>query len=355
MASTTRETLDMSRETTESPATSVIRGNVPADELNLLDHLRVLLKYRRMIFLVCFLAMSVTGVVSFVWPPSYVAIASVTPPRESSGVDSGLGMGLLGGTGASLLRQVMDVSSVADMYVGILESRVVTDAIIDRFDLVKVYEKGPLRFKARRKLQNNTKIKISEEGILYITVEDADPNRAAAMANAYVEELDRLNKKLSAGQTTSKRVFLETRLRDMEANLGRQDIPTREEQIQEMLYELLMRELEIAKIEEAKSMPTIQVLDTAVPPERRKPKGTIFKAALAGIVAFVLMVFVAFGREYWTACAMASRTSSVPVWGGQDVSRQPSSRTGAGKSRVAAVMERRSRSDKPDSKPVEIS
>jgi uncharacterized protein involved in exopolysaccharide biosynthesis len=264
-----------------------------------------------MIFLVCMLAALVAGLISFLSAPVFVARASIVPPMQTAPGDAGLGMGLLGGTGTSLLRKVMDVSSVVDMYVGILQSRVATDAIVDRFDLMNVYEVPGSRYRARAFLQANTTLNVSEDGILYITVEDKDPNRAAAIANAYVAELDHLNKKLSAGQSTSKRVFLETRLKDMETNLSRQDIPTREEQVQEMLYELLMRELLIAKIEEAKSMPTIQVLDAAVPPERRKSRQTLIKAMLSGLVALVCMVFVAFGREY--ARESRAREAAAPL------------------------------------------
>jgi len=132
-----------------------------------------------------------------------------------------------------------------------------------------------------------------------IVVTDSDPNLAAAIANAYVEELDKQNKKLSVGQATSKRLFLENRLKEVEQKLRRIDsIPSREAQIQEMLYELLMRELEMAKIEEARSMPTIQVLDRAVVPELPMGRGAVRKGVMAGVAAFVLGVFLAFSKEY---------------------------------------------------------
>jgi hypothetical protein len=73
-----------------------------------------------------------------------------------------------------------------------------------------------------------------------------------------------------------------------------------------------MRELEIAKIEEAKSMPTIQVLDEAVPAERRKAKGTIRRAGLAGIVAFVAVAFLAVAREYLAGCEVQQTTPVRP-------------------------------------------
>ncbi|HNS20095.1 MAG TPA: Wzz/FepE/Etk N-terminal domain-containing protein [Sedimentisphaerales bacterium] len=278
------------------------QASIAEDELDLFSYIQVLVKYRWTMLLVCFLAMATSGTISFLWPPSYVAKASIVPPIELSGGKTGLSS-LLGGSEGALLRSMMDTTSVADLYVGILESRTVVDAIIDRFDLVHVYDVNESRYETEKALRKRTRIDASEEGIVTITVEDRDPNRAAAVANAYVEELDKQNKKLSVGQATSKRVFLENRLKEVEQKLSRiESIPTREAQIQEMLYELLMRELELARIEEAKSMPTIQVLDVAQPPERHKPKGTVSKALLAGIVSFLCVVFFAFSRDYCTRC-----------------------------------------------------
>jgi len=332
----------------------MIARKLATDELNLVDHLRVLFKYRWMILLICTAAVLTIGLISFLSTPTYAATASVVPPMDAMRGDSGLGAGLLGGGGASLLRKVMDVSSVVDMYVGILQSRAVREAIVDRFDLVQVYEEASSRSRAAAVLRRNTAFSISDDSILYLTVEDVDPKRAAAMANAYVEELDRVNKKLSAGPITSKRIFLETRLREMEENLSRQDIPSREEQVQEMLYELLMRELEVAKIEEAKSMPTIQVLDSAIPPERRQARRTVVKAVLAGMVALVGAVFLAFAREFWIACTTArvGTPSSGPLE--QDVLNRRIARAAPDQPKVA-VVEQRTRSGDPDSEPVEMS
>jgi uncharacterized protein involved in exopolysaccharide biosynthesis len=65
-----------------------------------------------------------------------------------------------------------------------------------------------------------------------------------------------------------------------------------------MLYAMLVQQFELAKIDEAKSMPTIQVLDPPVVPERGVPRGTVRKGILAGIAALMLAVFLAFSREY---------------------------------------------------------
>ncbi len=284
----------------QSPTRPISQKDSIEDEINLFDYISVIFKHRRMIVLICAAAVIITAIISLSQPKIYSATTSIVPPVEilqrESGLTSGLGLGT---NKNSILSKAIGVASIADMYAGILESRAIADAIIDRFDLMKAYETKGYWFRARAQLKKNTTIEVSDEGILRITVEDSDPNRATAMANAYVEELDQQNKRLSGGQATSKRIFLETRLAEIEEKLSKiENILSREAKIQEMLFELLTREYEIAKIEEAKSMPTIQILDKAIVPEMRLPRGTIKRTALAGAVSLMLAIFITFAREY---------------------------------------------------------
>jgi uncharacterized protein involved in exopolysaccharide biosynthesis len=219
-------------------------------------------------------------------PRMYAATASIVPPLQILEKESEAS-GTLRALKDSMISRATMTSSIADLYVGILKSRVVEETIIEKFDLLKVYN-VKRQLDARRKLQKNTDIETSKEGIIYITVKDKNATMAAALANAYVEELDRQNKRLSAGQATSKRIFLENRLREIDEKLSKIDnIPSREARTQEMLFELLTREYELAKIEEAKSMPTIQVIDRAVEPETRMPRGALRRTVTAGFVALL--------------------------------------------------------------------
>jgi len=290
----------MDNEEKESQKEPTVREEPDEKEIDLLDYIRVIFKYRRMILWICGIAVVTTAIISLLSPKIYSATASIVPPIDIVQRESELA-GALGGGASSLLSKAIGVTSIADMYAGILQSRVVVDTIIDRFDLMKVYEEKKYKSNVRKKLKKNTTIDVSDEGIVNVTVEDRDPNRAAAIANAYVEELDRQNKRLSAGQATSKRIFLGNRLKEIEEKLSKIDnILSREAKIQEMLFELLTREYELAKIEEAKSMPTIQILDEAVVPERKsKPKRTLM-VMLSGITALFVAVFAAFAREYFS-------------------------------------------------------
>ena len=285
----------------ESQKEPTVREELDEEEINLLDYIRVIFKYRRMILWICGIAIVTTVIISLLLPKIYSATTTIVPPTEILQKGSGLA-GVLGGGESSIslmISKALDVKNIVNMYVGILESRVVADAIIDRFDLLQIYNVKK-RSEARNKLQKNTTATASRENIVRITVEDRDPNRAAAMANAYVEELDRQNKRLFTGQAMSKRIFLKNRLKEIEEKLSKKEnILSREARIQEMLFELLTREYELARIEEAKRMPTIQILDRAIVPEVRLPRGTVKKTLLAGVVSFMLTVFVAFAREYF--------------------------------------------------------
>jgi uncharacterized protein involved in exopolysaccharide biosynthesis len=269
------------------------------DTISLAEYLRVLSKHRRMIFWIPAIAVVVTAVVTMLMPKSFAATASVVPPMDILQKEASIGGGL-GAVKSSVLRKAIDVSSIADMYVGILRSRSVADAIIEKFDLPTVYRSPKSITKARNTLSGRTSIKVTDEGIITITVEDRDPCRAAILANAYVEEMDRQNKRLFVGQASSKKIFLENRLKEIEQDLTRVDnMLSRDAKIKEMLFELLTREYEVVKIEEAKSMPTIQFLDRAIAPERRCKPNRSRAVMLAGATGLFIGVVGAFVREYF--------------------------------------------------------
>ncbi len=73
----------------------------------------------------------------------------------------------------------------------------------------------------------------------------------------------------------------------------------REVKIQSAVFELLTNQYEQYKIQETRDTPTIQVLDRAIPPERRsRPKRTLL-VGLAGILSLVSSVVLVFGLEYF--------------------------------------------------------
>jgi uncharacterized protein involved in exopolysaccharide biosynthesis len=300
--------IELENETgSESPivSCSTTASRIENDSVSIVEYLRIILKHKRMIFWFCTIIVATTAIVSMLLPKYYAAIASVVTPIDVLQRESVLAYGL-GVVKNPILQKAMDVSSVADMYVGILKSRSIADALIERFDLASAYGFKKDVAAVRKTLEDRTSIKVTDEGIVQITVEDTDPCRAAFLANAYVEELDRQNKRLFVGQAVSKKIFLENRLREIEGELSQIDnLLSRDAKIKEILFEMLTREYEIAKIEEAKSMPTIQILDKAVVPEKKcKPRRAMI-VMLAGTMGIFISVLAAFARERLTPASLA--------------------------------------------------
>jgi uncharacterized protein involved in exopolysaccharide biosynthesis len=270
-------------------------SSLNVDEIDLHDYWRMIAGRYRFILTVAVFAALAAILLSFFMPKIYCASATIVPPvQESSSLS--LLKNLAGNLGP-LVGGITDNGPATERYIGILKSRAVADAIVDKFDLMKVYGVSTgFRVDAIGKLANGTRIILEDGNIIRIKVEDTDPLRAAAIANAYIEQLDKYNRKLTGSQATSKREFIESRLKEVEAKLAHPDnMLARETQMQQMLYELLVREYETAKIEEAKNLPTILVLDPATVPERKIRPARMqmgLGAGIAGLILAVCAVFV---------------------------------------------------------------
>lgn len=189
------------------------------DEINLLDYWRVLIKHQRLIGQIAGAAFVTSVIVSLFLPKIYASTASILPPQQEG---SSLGLGIasrlpegLGGLAASL-----GTKSPADVWMGILKSQTVRDALIHRFNLRQLYQAKTIE-DARKALDQRVRVVKSKEDIVLITVEDRSPQRAADIANAFVEELDRLNRRsvMTAGKRM--RVFIEERLNEAKGDLVR--------------------------------------------------------------------------------------------------------------------------------------
>lgn len=318
----------------------------------------------------------------------------------TKGPDSSSGGGGLG----ALAGDLLGLKNTGAMFIGVLRSHTVESRLVDRFDLRRAYGKR-LELDACRKLEQNTQISEDRKsGIIAITVTDRDPKQAAAIAKAYVEELDRLVAELSTSSARRERIFLEGRLAAVKQELdqsskafsqfesknatidlkeqgramvesaamlqghliaekselqGLEQIYTddnvrvraarariaelrrqienlggkeetsdtnsadsntdsvypsirklpllgvtyaelyRQNRIEEAVYESLTKEYELAKVQEAKEIPSVRVLDVPDVPERRSfPPRTpiIFLGMICGLIAGIAWIF---GNEYW--------------------------------------------------------
>jgi len=133
-----------------------------------------------------------------------------------SGVGAGGGGG---GSLGSLAGDLLGMKTTGALFVGVLRSWTVEDAIVNQFDLRKVYS-SRYQFIARKKLEANTEINEDRKsGIISLIVTDHDPRRAASIATAYVNELDSVLAKVSTSSARRERIFLEQRLERVKQDL----------------------------------------------------------------------------------------------------------------------------------------
>lgn len=367
--------------------------------------MRLLWEHRRLLGRTTFCALCGSLLLAFLIPVRYEATTRLMPP------DAPVGLGMLaapsargGGSLGGMAGDLLGVKNGGALFVGILQSRTVADRLIAEFHLRSVYHISKIE-DARNALASHTAISEDRKsGILTITVTEHDALRAAAMAQAYVTELDRLVAEVSTSSARRERVFLEERLRSVKSDLdtaARQfsdfaskntaiDIPAqgkamveaaatlqgqliaaeselsglqqiytsnnvrvralqarvgelrqqleklgdggtsaggaekeslypsiqklpllgvtyadlyRRTKIQETIYELLTQQYELAKVQEAKEIPAVKVLDAAVVPTKESfpPRllivflGSLF--GMAGAVAWVLE------RAHWQEVA----------------------------------------------------
>jgi capsule polysaccharide export protein KpsE/RkpR len=302
------------------------------------------------------------------------------------------GLGQLGSL-AALAGQNLGLKSPTDLYIGLLKSRSVADALIPKFELTKVYRERSID-KTRKDLAGYTEITAGKDGIITVSVLDKDPKRAAAMANAYVDALQNLNSRLAVTEASQRRVFFEhqvddakeklaqaeNQFKDMQVSTGMIQLPDQsrlliqnvervrvaiaaaeieltrlktfatdenaeviatERQLSELrhqlaeaqkadtggdgdvsiatarvpqagleyarkyrdlkyadtLYELLSQQLELARVDEARSAPLVQTLDLAVVPDQKAEPHRLLIVVTLTVVAFFIAVVVVFARE----------------------------------------------------------
>lgn len=278
------------------------------DEISLLDLLIVLAKHKIMIAKVTIAAALLAIGYSLSLTMIFTGTTKILPPQQSQSSASAL-LSQLGGL-AGMAGGSLGIKNPNDLYVAMLKSRNIMEKIVKRFDLQKVYEKETLTGTLKA-LEGSTTIIAGKDGVITIDVDDKDPQLAANMANAYVEELDKLMQTYSLTDASQKRTFFEQQLRQAKNKLTDAELvldktpntslqyldAVRNLKYQEAVWEILARQFEMAKLDEAKDYPLIQVLDKATPPEKKsKPKRSLI-VILATLVAFFLAVVWAFIKE----------------------------------------------------------
>ena len=179
------------------------------DEAGIRDLIRLLWREKWWLAFTTLVIMVITMLVSLSMPKVYRATAVLIPPEVDQAwptID-----GLKTRFGAASVGASMKPSTTAtDVIIGILKSRRIALALIDNFNLRKVYAEEPSLIRLPRlslgegedgtkltellkKVAERSEIRATKEGLLSINIEDQDPKRAAEMVQFCLDELGRVN------------------------------------------------------------------------------------------------------------------------------------------------------------------
>jgi len=188
------------------------------DEISLLDLALVLVKRKKLIFWMTFGLAFLVAIYSLVTPKIYRAETRLLPPK-SAGFDQAALLDIATGGAASALAG----KTPGDLYVGIAKGRTVLDKVIERFKLQEIYKQDNMD-RTRKVLSDNLEAKADlKTGIISIAVLDKDPQRAAAVANGFVDALKEVTSGLAISEAAQKRLYYETQIKDVQAALQKSE------------------------------------------------------------------------------------------------------------------------------------
>jgi uncharacterized protein involved in exopolysaccharide biosynthesis len=248
----------------------------------------------------------VTAAISLLVPNEYTAVVSVMPDKQGS-----LASGALAQAAASFGVNVANSGGgLTDLYPAMITSERILVPLITRplptrrageqRTLLQVWRlddlSPPRSMELALKRLRTQALAVSldrRSGLVTVSVTLADPVFAAAIANAISAELDAFVRVFQRTQAQNRVGWIQTRQDQVLEELRRSEVVLRdfrirnrntlaspELQLQEArflrdvesnsaVYVELRRQLELAKIDEVKNIPVIQILDTARAPVRK--------------------------------------------------------------------------------------
>jgi uncharacterized protein involved in exopolysaccharide biosynthesis len=166
-------------------------------------------------------------VTSLLLPLSYTAKTTImTPSTNESVAMQFASQGSIVSTNLGGAASFLGLKSQNDMYVAVLRGRTIADALIERFDLKGLYGTATL-VEARKALENRTEISTGRDNLISVEVTDRNPKRAADIANAYIEELEKLLQSRGFTEASQRRILFEKQVDHASDNLAKAEIELR--------------------------------------------------------------------------------------------------------------------------------
>jgi uncharacterized protein involved in exopolysaccharide biosynthesis len=192
------------------------------EEINLLELLQVVVRNLPLIVKITGSVVVLALVYSLTLKNIYTAKATLLPPQKDSG---GGAAALLASMGGGLAGLAGGLGGSADLYLELLKSRSVADAVIKRLDLQTEF-KSKNADDTRKRVEGVVKFQAGKNGIITITADYKDPAKAALFANTFVDELQKKSLQLNLTKASIERSFLEKRL-----TVVKQDLKSAEDEM----------------------------------------------------------------------------------------------------------------------------
>lgn len=269
------------------------------DEINLLDLLIVLLKHKKMIAAVVFLAGLLAVGYSLRLTNIYRSECTIVPTAQ----EKGGGLAALGGLGAMVASEAgLIATGSLEQYDVVLKSRELTNIIVQEHNLLPVLFEKSWDTKSRRwKVQKPPTLQDAygrmqgmlkatpnkKQNVLSLSFEYKDPNIARSLLNYYVVGLSEFLRRQTLDESTAQQ-------KQLYEQLGRTSDPI----LKNRLYELIAKQIEKETLARVQEYYSFSVIDPAYVPEKKfKPKRAQI-CLLSVVVAFFIAVFLAFFLEY---------------------------------------------------------
>jgi tyrosine-protein kinase Etk/Wzc len=198
---------------------------VEQEDLTFLDVLLIITRRKKLVGMVTAICAGIALILAFALPQEYTATVIVLPPQGNSSMSSMLASQLSGMAGgvSGMASSMLGMKNINDMYVSMLKSQSVEDAVVRRYGLQSEYRKKYL-VDARKALENHTKIDgATKDGLIRLSFTDRDPNRSAEVANGYVEQFKSLSQHLAITEASQRRVVFENQLEKTKVDLENAD------------------------------------------------------------------------------------------------------------------------------------
>jgi tyrosine-protein kinase Etk/Wzc len=206
------------------------------DEINMMDIMLVIAKYKR--FIMAFTAVSILLALIYVMlqPFSYTAKTVILPPQPKGESSVNALLGNLGGINGTPVAGALGLKNPSDLFLGMLKSRTLADRVIVKLDLQKHYKTKTMT-KTREVLKYASNITAAKDGFITVEFTHNNPVMAANIANAYVTELDKLNSTVAMGEAARRRLFYQKQITETGVSLSQAEAAMKQTQRKTGWYE----------------------------------------------------------------------------------------------------------------------